>query len=144
MHLGGFMDSLKVKDYMSARPVTFKADMSLSAALDKLLASNQTGGPVIDNEEHVVGFLSEQDMIQTLLKASYYCQDTNIVSDCMRSEVLTVTPEDTLIELAQSMSGKKPKVYPVTVDSRLVGIITRRDVLRAIGSSIGECAKHPV
>ncbi|MGF1872155.1 CBS domain-containing protein [Photobacterium indicum] len=138
------MESLKVKDYMNSRPVTFDKHMSLSVALDKLLTAKQIGGPVIDEQKRVVGFLSEQDMIHKLLKVGYHCQDTHNVDDCMRPDVLTVSPEDSIIELAEVMSGQKPKIYPVVDNGQLVGVITRRDVLTAISTQIGECFKHPV
>ncbi|MEH6530748.1 MAG: CBS domain-containing protein [Photobacterium frigidiphilum] len=138
------MESLKVKDYMNSRPVTFDKHMSLSVALDKLLTAKQIGGPVIDEQKRVVGFLSEQDMIHKLLKVGYHCQDTDNVDDCMRPDVLTVSPEDSIIELAEVMSGQKPKIYPVVNNGLLVGVITRRDVLTAISTQIGECFKHPV
>ncbi|CAG19625.1 putative inosine monophosphate dehydrogenase-related protein [Photobacterium profundum SS9] len=129
---------------MNSRPVTFDKHMSLSVALDKLLTAKQIGGPVIDEQKRVVGFLSEQDMIHKLLKVGYHCQDTHNVDDCMRPDVLTVSPEDSIIELAEVMSGQKPKIYPVVNNGFLVGVITRRDVLTAISTQIGECFKHPV
>jgi len=63
----------------------------------------------------------------------------------MHPEVLSVGPDTSIIALAEMMTKDKPKVYPVIDDSnKLVGIITRRDVLRAIGKNINECFKHPV
>lgn len=138
------MESLKVRDYMNVRPVTFEPAMSLSQALDKLLSSKQIGGPVVDEMRKVVGFISEQDMIHKLLKVGYHCQDTHNVGECMRADVLTVSPDDSIIELADTMAGQKPKIYPVIENDRLVGVITRRDVLTAISNQIGECFKHPV
>lgn len=138
------MHSLKVKDYMNHQAVTFTPDMSLSAALEKVLRSDHIGGPVINENEEVVGFLSEQDLLEKLIKVSYHCQDTHIVSDCMYSEVLSVTPEMSIIELAEMMKVGKPKVYPVLDQGRLVGIISRSDVLKAVGKSIDDCFKHPV
>jgi CBS domain-containing protein len=46
--------------------------------------------------------------------------------------------------LAETMTGQKPKIYPVVDDGRLVGVITRRDVLTAISNQIGACFKHPL
>lgn len=138
------MDSLKVRDYMTVKAVTFKPDMSLTAALDRVINSNHLGGPVIDDKEHVIGFLSEQDLLEKLINVSYYCQDTHIVSDCMHKEVLSVSPEMSIIELAEMMKVGKPKVYPVIDEGKLVGIITRRDVLQAIGKNLTACFKHPV
>ncbi|TOB89270.1 hypothetical protein CGJ95_10060 [Vibrio parahaemolyticus] len=139
------MHSLKVKDYMTLQAVTFTKDMSLTAALNKVMQSVTLGGPVIDENEKVVGFLSEQDLLDKLVKASYHCQDTHTVQECMYEDVLSVSPEMSVIELADMMKVGKPKMYPVVDDrGKLVGIITRRDVLRAIGMTLNECFKHPV
>ncbi|EHR0244247.1 CBS domain-containing protein [Vibrio parahaemolyticus] len=139
------MHSLKVKDYMTLQAVTFTKDMSLTAALNKVMQSVTLGGPVIDENEKVVGFLSEQDLLDKLVKASYHCQDTHTVQECMHEDVLSVSPEMSVIELADMMKVGKPKMYPVVDDrGKLVGIITRRDVLRAIGMTLDECFKHPV
>ncbi len=129
---------------MSARPLYLTADMSLAAALDQFITSQHIGGPVVNEQKEVIGFISEQDLIKSLLGVSYHCQDTHVVSDVMRKEVLTVTPEDTIIDLAQNMTENKPKIYPVVENGKLVGIITRRNVLQAISESIGHCFKHPV
>ncbi len=141
---GGYMESLKVKDYMNVRPVTFSESMSLSVALDKLLTAKQIGGPVVNEYKQVVGFISEQDMLHRLLHVGYHCQDSHTVKDCMHSNVLTVTGEDSIIELAQIMTGQKPKIYPVVDNGQLQGVITRRDVLTAISNQIGDSFKHPL
>lgn len=138
------MENKKVKQYMSARPLSLTADMSLSAALEQFITSQHIGGPVVNEQKEVIGFISEQDLIKSLLGVSYHCQDTHVVGDVMRQDVLTVTPEDNIIELAQSMTADKPKIYPVVDGGKLVGIITRRNVLQAISESIGQCFQHPV
>ena len=58
--------------------------------------------------------------------------------------MLSVSPEMSIIELADMMKVGKPKVYPVIDNGKLVGIITRRDVLRAIGKNLANCFKHQV
>ena len=139
------MHSLKVKDYMTLQAVTFTKDMSLTAALDKVMQSVTLGGPVINENEKVIGFLSEQDLLDKLVKASYHFQDTHSVEECMHDDVLSVSPEMSIIELADMMQIGKPKMYPVVDDKeKLVGVITRRDVLRAIGKTLNECFQHPV
>ena len=138
------MQSLKVKDYMTLQAVTFKPEMSLTAALDKVIRSDHLGGPVINDQEQVIGFLSEQDLLDKLVKVSYFCQDTHLVSDCMHPDVLSVGPGTSIIELADMMKVGKPKVYPVIDQGKLVGIITRRDVLRALGKNLDSCFKRQV
>ncbi|ACH65851.1 MULTISPECIES: CBS domain-containing protein [Aliivibrio] len=138
------MENKKVKQYMSVRPLYLTADMSLAAALDQFITSQHIGGPVVNEQREVIGFISEQDLIKSLLGVSYHCQDTHVVADVMKTEVLTVTPDDAIVDLAQTMTENKPKIYPVVEGGKLVGIITRRNVLQAISESIGHCFKHPV
>lgn len=128
------MQSLTVADYMNRHPVVFTATMSIEEAVERLLQSHQRGGPVVDSEQRVVGFLSEQDCLAAMLRDTYHNEQSANVGDCMfTGDVLMVPDHYSITDLAQSMQTNKPKIYPV-VDSAgiLVGIITRTDVLRAI------------
>ncbi|MBF8999853.1 MULTISPECIES: CBS domain-containing protein [Vibrio] len=138
------MDSIQVRDYMTLHPVTFTPEMPLTAALAKLLRSDNHGGPVIDDKEHVIGFISEQDLLDKLVKASYFCHDSHVVGECMRDEVLTVSPDMTIIELADLMQVGKPKAYPVVDNGKLLGMISRSEVLKALGKNLASCFQHPV
>ncbi|NRA52605.1 MAG: CBS domain-containing protein [Gammaproteobacteria bacterium] len=127
------MKSLKVSEYMTYQPATFKKDMPIAEAVELFLTKAQIGGPVLDDNKHVIGFLSEQDCLSTMLEATYFGESHTIVADKMRDEVLTVSPEDSILEIAKTMTGQKPKIYPVVdANNILLGIITRRDVLKAI------------
>ena len=66
------MHSIKVKDYMTPQVVTFTPDMPLSLALDRVMSSHHMGGPVIDDNEQVIGFLSEQDLLEKLVKVRLF------------------------------------------------------------------------
>ncbi|MDF2177580.1 CBS domain-containing protein [Aliiglaciecola sp. CAU 1673] len=127
------MESLKVGDYMNHRPVTFNPDMTVAEAVERLLNGHQTGGPVIDEQKRLLGFLSEQDCLTKMLESSYYREQVARVKDVMRKDVLSVKPYASIIELGQQMLGVKPKVYPVVDDDGLLlGVITRANVLKAI------------
>lgn len=139
------MQSIQVKDYMKRHPVTFKTDDTIFDAIDKLLKSSLTGGPVVNEQQRLVGFVSEQDCIAKGLEASYHCERVAMVEEFMRPDVLTVKPEDGIFEVAQQMLLAKPKIYPVVdEDGILVGIIHRRDVLRAIEAQMRTCFKTAV
>ncbi|WP_026317804.1 CBS domain-containing protein [Algicola sagamiensis] len=139
------MESLKISDYMNHRPVTFTLDMPVEEAVERLLQSHQTGGPVIDQSKKVVGFLSEQDCMEKMLESTYHNELTAKVSEIMYSEVLAVKPYNNIIELSQMMLQNKPKIYPVTDDDGyLVGVITRSDVLKAIDIHLHACFKNAV
>lgn len=138
------MQSLKVKDYMNPHVVTFEPNMSLTVALDKVTHSRFLGGPVIDEHTHVVGFLSEQDLLDQLVNIGYHCQDSHVVADCMYKEVLSVSSNTSILELADLMKSGKPKVYPVIDNGVLVGIISRREVLEALKTAIDRCFQKPI
>ncbi|WP_270830876.1 CBS domain-containing protein [Aeromonas sp. QDB03] len=133
------MESLKAKDYMQTRPITFSAEMMVQAAVEKFLNSRQLGGPVVDVRGHLVGWVSEQDCIAVMLKEAYHCEQVAQVRDVMRKEVLAVGPDTSILELAEMMMGQKPKIYPVVEEGHLLGVISRHDVMQAIHAQLGAC-----
>lgn len=127
------MESLLVKEYMNHYPVTFTPDMVIEEASLRFLKTKQIGGPVINDKKQLIGFLSESDILGKMLSSIYHNEHTSDVADLMHTEVLSVKPYDSVVELAQSMLGNKPKVYPVVDDDgHLLGTICRNDVLMAI------------
>ncbi|MCS3456144.1 CBS domain-containing protein [Aeromonas rivuli] len=133
------MKALMAKDYMQVRPITFKAEMMVQSAVAKFINSNQLGGPVIDEAGHLIGWVSEQDCISVMLKEAYHCEQVAQVKDVMRKDVLTVNPDTSMLELAEMMLGQKPKMYPVLEGGRLVGVISRHDVMKAIHNQLDTC-----
>ena len=127
------MQSVKVKDYMIYQPVTFTPETLLAQAVVRLLDSKQLGAPVIDAEQKLLGYISEQDCLSFMLKGTYHCDDMMTkVSECMRTDVLSADVNDSVLTLAETMTEKKPKVLPVVEDDLVIGIITRREILSAL------------
>ncbi len=127
------MESLQIREYMNHYPVTFTSEMVVEEAALRFLKTKQIGGPVIDANNRLIGFLSESDVLAKMLQSIYHNEHVTDVAALMRKEVLSVKPYDSIIELAQSMLQNKPKVYPVVDDDgNLLGTICRNDVLHAI------------
>ena len=130
---GETMESLKVQDYMNRRAVKLLPSMPVAEAVERLLLSKQTGGPVVNSQNELIGFLSEQDCLSQMITSSYYREQVARVEDIMKTPVLSVKGNDSIIELAQMMIKEKPKVYPVLDESGvLIGSISRSEVLNAI------------
>jgi len=126
------MQSLKIQENMNHYPVTFTESMSVEEASLRFLKTKQIGGPVIDQNYKVLGFISEGDVLKKMLETLYFNENVASVKDIMRKEVLSVKPYDSIIELGQSMIRDKPKVYPVIDDDgNLLGTISRNEVLQA-------------
>lgn len=117
---------------MNYYPVTFSANMSVEEASLRFLKTTQIGGPVVDDKGLVLGFISEGDVLEKMLESIYFNENVAIIRDIMSSQVLSVKPYESIIELGQTMIKAKPKVYPVIDDDgKLLGSISRNEVLQA-------------
>ena len=121
-----------VKDYMSKTLVTFKPDTNVLDAVHALVEHRVAGAPVVDDQGNIVGMLSEFDCIKVALQAGYHGDYGGPVSDYMSPDVTTVNAEMSIVDLAQKFADEGYRRFPVTDKNRLVGQISRRDVLRAL------------
>lgn len=123
---------IAVKDYMSASLVTFPPDMDVMNAIDVLVKNRISGAPVVDERGNLIGLLSEKDCMKVAIQAGYYEELGGRVEDYMTKQVVTVEAEASVLEVAKLFMEKGPRRYPVVEDNRLVGQISRRDVLRSL------------
>jgi CBS domain-containing protein len=126
------LKSIKVRDYMTRHLVTFRSDTDLFTAINRLLEHRISGAPVIDSQGHLIGLLSEGDCLRGILSGAYYEAIGGNVSAYMTSEVETISPETDIIEVSERFLRGRLGRMPVIEDGRLVGQISRHDVLRAV------------
>ena len=91
-----------VEDYMTRRLVTFRPDQTMDQVLDLLLAKNISGGPVIDENNNLIGIISEGDCLKEVVKGKYNNVPTlsGYVRDYMATDVKSVSPDLNIFELA--------------------------------------------
>ena len=128
------MKSCVVKDYMARTLVTFKPDTEVLDAIHELVKHRIAGAPVVDDEGNLLGMLSELDCMKVALNAGYHGTSGGPVRDFMSDGVKTVDAEMSIIDLAQLFINSRFRRFPVIQKTRLVGQISRRDVLRALES----------
>ncbi|SHL87410.1 CBS domain-containing protein [Vreelandella subglaciescola] len=121
-----------VRDIMSRDCYRVSPETSITTLAQGLTLHRLPGAPVVDSADRLVGFISEQDVIGQVLDSVYNDGEAPLVKELMRNDVLSVTPNKSITDLAQEMLGAKPKIYPVVEQQRLVGIVTRRDILMAL------------
>jgi len=124
--------SCLVKDYMTRTLVTFKPETSVLDAIHELVKHRIAGAPVVDDAGNLVGMLSELDCLKVALQAGYHGEYGGPVRDYMSANVKTVNAEMSIVDLAQRFLDSRFRRFPVTDKNRLVGQISRRDVLRAL------------
>ncbi len=133
------MHSILVADYMDPQPLTILQHSNIIDAVELLLKHQMTGAPVVDENKQLVGFLSEQDCIKEMLNDAFYCEEPANVAKLMKTEVITTTPQTSIVEIAQLVIVNVPKNYPVIENGKLVGLIKRRDILKALLENNEDC-----
>ena len=124
--------SLRARDFMTPQLVTLSTDMELLDAIQLLVDKQISGAPVLDQQGNLVGILTERDCLAQTMVATYHGEAGGRVGEVMTKDVHTVDADTSLMDIAESFAHTKYRRYPVLEDNRLVGIISRRDVLRAV------------
>jgi len=129
------LHKILVKDYMARNLVTLQPDNEVLHAVHTLVEHNISGAPVVDKDGKLVGMLTEKDCMRVILEATYYSEYGGLVSEYMSSDVETMNAEDSIVEVAERFLNKRYHRYPVMDNNRLVGQISRGDVIRALGDA---------
>jgi len=124
--------ALKAEDCMVREVITVGPETDAYDAIALLLKHRISGTPVVDDLGKLVGMLSERDCLKTLLDAQYHNLPTALVRDLMSTDLHTVTPDTGMLKIAELFVHGKLRRLPVVDKGRLVGQLSRRDVLRAI------------
>lgn len=119
------------RDIMVSRLITLQPDMDVFDAIDQLLKHQISGAPVVDEAGNFVGVFSERCSISLLLAANYDGAPTNRIEPFMERDVATVSPDTDLLTIAERFLNSNQRRLPVLEAGRLVGQISRRDVLKA-------------
>lgn len=120
-----------VRDVMSSPAVTIQADDRAVAAAQVLDRLSLTCLPVVDHDRRLLGILSEADVVARLATDAGTTGHNPHVSEWMTRRVLSVAPDDDLASVMDLMTGTVLKSLPVVLHERVVGMVSRRDVVRA-------------
>ncbi len=153
------MTKLKVRDLMTTEVLTLRPEDTVKKAAKKLALENVSGAPIGDNENHLLGFVSENDILTVIMRYQdrldkennggsllEYSMDnltetddrlsqaseeiSNIeMSTIMVRSVMTTTPDAPIIEVLRTMLKMGINRIPVLEKGILVGIISRGDII---------------
>lgn len=122
---------VQAEDIMVRRVRTARPDQPISAVVKLLLKHSISGMPVVDDDNRVVGVVSEKDCISALMRAVHDRTPPSLVQDVM-TEPVVISPQTHLMTVANHFSTMSIRRLPVVDDSGiLLGQISRRDLLRA-------------
>ncbi|HEY6829594.1 MAG TPA: CBS domain-containing protein [Gemmatimonadaceae bacterium] len=136
-------EQLLVRDLMTERARTTKVDVPLRAAARELISTGLGALPVVDDEQRLLGMLSVRELMRHLLASEVLSDGAprvpsplyasqRAVGDVMTRQVLCVAPEQPVSQVAALMINKDVERVPVVRDGRLVGFLTRGDIVRKL------------
>jgi CBS domain-containing protein len=156
------MTKLKVRDLMTTEVLTLRPDDTIKKAANRLALDNVSGAPIVDNKHHLLGFVSENDILTVIMNyqnkmdreidgdslLDYYMDsltepDENLkkvseeisnikMSEIMVHSIMTTTPDAPVIEALRVMLRLGINRIPVLEKGVLVGIISRGDIIFAL------------
>lgn len=125
-------DRPQIRHYMTRDLVSLTPDMEINRAMQVLLDHHISGAPVVDDKGALVGLLSKKDCLRAALHASYFREWGEMVSDYMAKDVQTLRGDMDIVEAATAFISSDFRLFPILSDGRLVGQISRSDILRAL------------
>ena len=151
----------KIKDIMKTEVITLKPDTTLKEAVVKFAENDIHGAPVVDEDNKIIGILTEKDILSELktkttklslvfpsshalgmtfqesitqneVRKAFKEVGSTPVSEVMETKVITTGPEDLIAEIAVKMVNKSVHRLPVVQGIELVGFVTRADIIKGL------------
>jgi len=134
---------LTVREMMTERPHTTRPDTPVKEAAREMVRWRVSALPVVEVDGRLVGMLSSRDLVRDLLGSYLQGGDAGrptpaakaprrTVRDVMTRQVLCVSPDEPLADVASTMTNKDVERVPVVRDGLLVGFLTRGDIVRKL------------
>jgi CBS domain-containing protein len=145
---------LKAKDIMTKQVITVTPDTSIDEFAGLLIKHNISGAPIVDEKGHVIGIVTENDLIRkksrlhiptimrlfdafiplgtSRLEEEIKRLAASTVDDICTANVITIDTDATIEDIATIMSEKNIHLLPVLHKGKLTGIIGKRDLIKGI------------
>jgi CBS domain-containing protein len=116
---------IKAKDFMTKEVVTIQPEATVEELARLLIDHNISGVPVVDKDNNLLGIVTENDLISQNKRL-------HIPGEICVKDVVSITEDTTLQEVATLMSEKNIHTLPVLRDKVVVGIAGKADIVRAM------------
>ena len=124
---------LTVADVMTSQLVIFKPEQSIHEVMRAFIKHRISGGPVVDESGKLIGVISEADCMKEISDSRYFNLPIldKSVAHFMTKEVDTIDANTSVFDAASLFSKSSRRRYPVMENTRLVGQVSRKDIVIA-------------
>ena len=122
---------LKAKDIMVENVISVKKDTSIYDALELMIKHRIAGIPVIEDDMTLIGILSEKDVLSLLFYATGD-EEEKVVDDFMTQPPVHFDKDEKLLDLCDCLINQDFRRVPITSKGKVVGIISRADIVECI------------
>jgi CBS domain-containing protein len=126
---------MMAKDIMTAEVVTVSSAATIKQAANLLTRQQISGAPVLDGRGRIVGIVSEADIV---------AKRGARVADIMSKTVCSVDEETSIEEIATVMTARKVNRVPVVRGTKLIGVVSRADLVAAVARGIPISFNTPI
>jgi CBS domain-containing protein len=128
------MNTKLVKEYMTVATqlIKFRPETDIFFAIDTLINRTISGAPVVNDKGDLVGILSEKDCLKVLIDMSMHELPGATVEQYMSKEAVTLNATTSIMDAVELFQKNVFRRFPVVEGAKLVGLLTRRDILRAV------------
>ncbi|MFD0993819.1 CBS domain-containing protein [Tenacibaculum geojense] len=127
-------EPILVSDYMTKKLITFQTHQTIEEVIETLISNKISGGPVVNEQNELVGIISEGDCIKQISESRYYnmpVDKNNLVENAMVKNVETIDGNMNIFDAANKFLASKRRRFPIVDNGKLVGQISQKDVLKA-------------
>ncbi len=117
----------KAKDVMTKDVITISPDATLAVAIEILITKKISGMPVIDTKGKLIGIISEKDILNFAFSGNLHNTE---VKEAMTKSVTSFPPDADVDSIALAISQHQFRRVPIVEFDKVIGILSRRDILR--------------
>ncbi len=123
------MKEQKAEEVMTKEVITVTPDTRVIKAMEILTTNKISGLPVVDDDKNIIGIITETDMLNLFFDGHWH--DT-AVKEVMTQHVVSCAPNDSIYAVGLEISKEKFRRVPIVDEGKIVGIISRRDIINAV------------
>lgn len=124
------------RDIMATRLITLRPETDVLDAIELLLKHQISGAPVVNDQQQLLGMFTEMCCMRVVIDAAYEQLPTVNVERYMDRNTVTIDESTDVLSIAQLFVDTQRRRVPVLREGRVVGQVSRRDVIRAVSKRI--------